>query len=369
MRLLFVLENYLPHVGGVEIVFKNLCEGLSKKGHKVTIVTHQLPGTKKKETLNGVRIIRVPCLDSRYLFTLASIPEVMRQAKKADIVHTTTYNAAFPAWLASKIQNVPSILTVHEVWLGHWGEYTSFSTPRALLHEFLEWCIYSIPRFDRYVCVSDSTKKNLKRVIPKRKVQTIHNGFDPTMWTKDKSKEARALRKRLGFEGKFVILGAGRPGPSKGFEHLLKAFPKIKKFLPDAILVLMLSLERQTLSTLEGFKRDASEGVIFMEPKAYSEQPVWRQMADCIVVPSTSEGFGYMVLESVASGTPVVASNTTSIPEVIYGKHLLVKPKNSKAIADGVISVANGKYSTGRKKTFSWEKNIKSHEELYRGLR
>ena len=47
MRILFVLENYLPHIGGVEILFKNLSESLVKKGHEVDLVTHRLKGTKK----------------------------------------------------------------------------------------------------------------------------------------------------------------------------------------------------------------------------------------------------------------------------------------------------------------------------------
>ena len=47
MKILFVLENYTPHIGGVEIVFKNLSEGLAKLGHDISIVTHRLKGTKR----------------------------------------------------------------------------------------------------------------------------------------------------------------------------------------------------------------------------------------------------------------------------------------------------------------------------------
>ena len=47
MKILFVLENYIPHIGGVEVVFKNLAEGLVKLGHDVFLITHRLKGTKK----------------------------------------------------------------------------------------------------------------------------------------------------------------------------------------------------------------------------------------------------------------------------------------------------------------------------------
>ena len=60
--VLFVLENYVPHHGGVEVVFKNLCEGLAEAGHRITVLTHHLPGTKREELVSGVRVVRVKCL-------------------------------------------------------------------------------------------------------------------------------------------------------------------------------------------------------------------------------------------------------------------------------------------------------------------
>ena len=56
MHILFVCENYLPHYGGAEVVFKNLAEGFVKKGHDVSLVTHQIKGTKKFEKINGVKV-------------------------------------------------------------------------------------------------------------------------------------------------------------------------------------------------------------------------------------------------------------------------------------------------------------------------
>ncbi|MBS3127462.1 glycosyltransferase [Candidatus Woesearchaeota archaeon] len=47
MKILFICENYYPHLGGAEVVFKNLAEGYVKRGHQVTVLTHQLQGTKK----------------------------------------------------------------------------------------------------------------------------------------------------------------------------------------------------------------------------------------------------------------------------------------------------------------------------------
>jgi len=55
MKVLFVLEYYSPHIGGAEVLFKNLCEGLTGKGHDVAVVTLRLPGTQAFEITNGVK--------------------------------------------------------------------------------------------------------------------------------------------------------------------------------------------------------------------------------------------------------------------------------------------------------------------------
>ena len=67
MNILFVLENYLPHIGGVEVVFKNLSEGLVRLGHDVSIITHRLKGTKRFEIINGAKVYRINCFHSRII--------------------------------------------------------------------------------------------------------------------------------------------------------------------------------------------------------------------------------------------------------------------------------------------------------------
>lgn len=370
MKILFVIENYLPHVGGVEIVFKNLAEGLVKKGHSVTIVTHKLPGTPERQELGGVDIVRVPCLDSRYLFTFAAIPAAIRQARDADIVHTTTYNGAFPAWIGARLQKKPVIITVHETWMGRWGEFTSLSPLRAMMHECLEWCVYRIPRFDRYAGVSHATARRLRDAFPdlRKRIVAIPNGFDAGMWKKPRKKAAAQLRKDLGLEKRFVILAGGRPGASKGFEYLIDAFPLVKKRIPEAVLLLMLSRERQYAHKVDEFRARAPDGVVFLDPVRYDELPAWRQMADCIVIPSLNEGFGYVVLESAATGTPIVATDVGSIPEVVWGKHVLVKSKSASALAQGIVRARRGKYRKTKEKRFPWSSAVAGYERIYERL-
>jgi len=359
LNILFVLENYYPHIGGVENLFKNLCEGLVKRGHCITVITRLLPKTKREEKIGGVHIVRVPCFDNRYLFTFAALPKVWRYTKNADIISTTTFNAAPPAWLAGKLRNKPVLITVHETWIGKWRQYTNFSWPKMMLHEVLERIVF-LPTYDSYVCDSDATTIQLKDVLPKQKdrIKRIHAGFDPSHWKK--RFDTAALRKKLGLQNKFIVLGYGRPGTSKGFPYLIDAFPEIKKRVPNAVLLMILSKDKQYAQEIEEFKKRADSDVKFLDPQPYDKLPRFIQMANCVVVPSITEGFGYTTLESCAAGTPVVASNTTSIPEVISGKHVLVEPKSSRAIAKGVEKVY--------KKEFPWSRTVSLYEKEYNTL-
>ena len=210
MNLLFVLENYLPHIGGVEIVFKNLSEGLVKEGHKVAIVTHRLKGTKRFEIINGVKVFRVDCFHSRYWFSFLSIPKVLKIAKKADIIHTTTFNGAFPAWFVSKLKSRPCVITIHEVWVGKWNKLTEMGWLNGKVHSMLERFIYFL-NFDKYICVSNSTKNQLRGIgVKEQKIKVVHNGVDYNHWN-PKKHDGKKIRKKLGIEKDFVYLFTGRP--------------------------------------------------------------------------------------------------------------------------------------------------------------
>lgn len=367
MNILFVLENYPPHIGGVEMLFQTLCEGLAKKGHKVTVLTRHLPETKRREKKGGVMIVRVPSMNNRYLFTFTAIHQALRLAEDADVIHTTTYNAAFPSWIAAKMEKKPSLITVHETWKGKWKEYTNFSTPVVWLHEFLEWCLYTIPRFDRYVCVSQSTKGMLDSAVKGKNTAVIHNGFDAKEW-EEKQPDIAQMRKELKLEKRFVVLAYGRPGASKGFEYFIKSFGTIRQYIPNATFLLILSNDKQYRHKVEQYKKMAGKNAIFLHSQPYKKLIAYVQMADCVVVPSISEGFGYAVLGASAAGTPIVASNTTSIPEVIYGKHVLVEPRNPVAIAEGVHRIYKKEYTTTKKREFPWERTISEYEKMYEAI-
>ena len=375
MKILFICENYIPHYGGAEVVFKNLAEGYVKQKERVSLLTHQLRGTKKNEVLNGVQVHRVPSLYSRYIFSFAAIPKAIKMARHADIIQTTTFNGAVPAWIAAKLTGKKVVLTVHEVWIGKWNKVTGFSWLKSFVHECLERLIYALP-FDKYVCVSNATRHDLyKAGIKKNKAVTIHNGLDYTFWNSKNFnlKNAENIRNKLNIDNKFVYFSWGRPGPSKGFEIALKAVPHIKEKLPDSIFLLMLgSIDKykDKYHELQELVRKLKiDDYVKITPSVpYEKLGDYMNAADCIVVPSLAEGFGYTTTESIAMNKPVIVSDAGSIPEVVSGKHLMFKSKNYRELAEKVIEGAQGKYNETPVKKFEWAPSIEQYLKLYRDL-
>jgi len=372
MRILFVLENYIPHIGGAEAVFKNLAENLVKQGHQVDLITHRLPETVRFEIIKGVNVHRVRCFDSRYLFTFFSVPKVLRLARKAEIIHTTTFNGAPPAWLASRIWRKPCVLTVHEIWINRWHEITDQSERSASIHNRLEKMIYKLP-FDHYAAVSKSTEEQLKKNGIGKNVSVVYNGieyshFDPELY------DPLTIRKQLHAEDVFIYFTYGRPGPSKGIEYVIKAVPLIAKQIPRSKCVLMLSKDTAYRERYEKIKNMISDlkiekKVILLDPVPWKKLPAYLLAADCIVIPSLAEGFCFAAAESAALGKSIVATTAGSLPEVVSGQHVLVEPKNEKALADGVVQVYEGEAKESPIKRFTIEENVKNYLNIYERLR
>jgi D-inositol-3-phosphate glycosyltransferase len=369
MKILFVLEYYYPHVGGVETLFKELCEGIHKQGHEVTVVTSRIPATKKFEVLNGINIIRlgVPNEGSRYWFTFFSIPKVFNLASKADIIHTTTYNAAFPAWFASRLRGKPVIITVHEIFGPKWREFGRMNAISAKFHQVFEHMIVKLP-FDFLIPVSKYTAECLAlHGVKQEKIQVVYNGIDYSLFDPSKF-DAKSERKKLGLHDEFIYMYFGRPGISKGLEYLIEAVPLISNRIPNSKLLLVLAkdpLDRYEyiLDTIK--KLHIESNVIVLGTVPRDALPGLISTSDCVVVPSLSEGFGFSAAEACAMEKPVVASNVASLPEVVSGRNLLVPPKDFEAIAGAVESVYNKKTDFGEKRIFSWEMCVDGYLEIF----
>jgi glycosyltransferase involved in cell wall biosynthesis len=350
-RVLFVLEYFPPHVGGVETLFGHLTGSLARAGYRVSVVTAWLPGTERRERWHGVEVcrVRVPGRGRRYWFSLLAIPAALRAAWGADLIHTTTYSAALPAWLGAFFARKPAVLTVHEVFGPQWHLLPGVGRAAGLLHRLLEWGVLHLP-FAAYLCDSDFTRRRLARFtrVPAKRTAVVYPAVDYGFWGPQKHRP-RPFREELGLApDTFLYLYFGRPGVSKGLEYLLAAAARVREALPRSRLVLLLGrdpagayrrLHRQVV------RLGLQNHVVLLDPVPREDLPGYLLASDCVVVPSVSEGFGYSAVEAAALGCRVVATSGHAVQEVLGGGALLVPPRDPPALATALLAVARHEWS------------------------
>lgn len=372
LKILFVLEYYPPHVGGGETLFRDLAAGLAAAGHSCEVITARLAGTPAYEERDGVEIhrVRVPKKGDRHWFTFFSLPLCLKRARNADIVHTMTYNAAPPAWLAARVHNKPAVILVHEV-LGRSWKNLGFSPALSALYRFLEALVLALP-FDAYPANSRATFRALSRSgTGLSRLRLVYPGVDCSLFSAPPKIPRNRIREALEIPPDApAALYFGRPGHAKGVHVLVKAAALVRDIMPDFRLLLVLSPDPPA-----GFKRvkvlanELPGGLItILPPVDRGLLPSLLAASDVVCVPSLSEGFGFTCAESCAARVPVVATCAGSIPEVISGAFVLVSPDNPAALAAGIVKALLGRTRKSPPKSFDAASMTAAHEGIYRRL-
>src|SRR5262249_27407641 len=344
-RILFILEYFPPPGGGAETLFGELASALAADGHQVTVLTARVPGAPARETVRGVRVIRVatPPFASRYLFTFLCLPWALALARHADLIHTSLYTAAFPAWFSSRLWRVPAVLTVHEVFGRQWRRLPRMSVGAAAIAWGLEGPAVRL-RFARFVCVSEHTRRRLLETAPvdPRRASVCYPAVDYAFWDRRRF-EARPLKRELGLgDETFLFLFFGRPGVAKGVEFLLEAVNQLRRADRRFHLLLLLGSHpraqpRLLLKTIPPPRLARS---ITIQPSVSRQGlPGYLLGADCVVVPSLSEGFGYSAIEAAQLGCPLIATRGNSLEEVVGDYAVLCPAGNGKALAEAMGTV------------------------------
>ncbi len=271
----------------------------------------------------------------------------------------------------ARLLRKPILFTCHEV-LGHRWRYIQRSL-MAHLYRMVEFIVMRLP-YDRYVAVSNSTRSDLLNAgIEGQRVSVILWGLD-ALFSKPDIQPDGLLRRRLGIApDEFVYTYYGRPGMTKGVGYLLTAVPDVLAAIPNAHLVLILAQE--PYPRYLAFRRLVREMALeqrvhFVEPFLDRDELAHHLVdSNCIVIPSVTEGFGLTTVEACDLGIPVVATAVGPIPDLVFGRYLLVAPRSREALADGIIRLSRGEGSLRAKRTdLTWEQVILSYEDLYKDL-
>ncbi len=359
MRVLFVVEHFHPYIGGVESLFYALGKALVDEGHQVGVVTTrhdtQLP---QRDTIAGMEVHRVNA-PNRYLFTLMAAPTVARLARRYHLIHTTSYNAAWPAWIGGKLARKRVIITFHEVWGDLWLQLPWLKKWSAKLFRWYEARLLRM-RFHRFVAVSQHTGHALAAhgVAPSL-VKVIPNGVSYRDFAPYRSAH-RDTRTFCYF---------GRLGASKGLDLLLPAWAAFAKNHRDAHLKLIIpkypkGWYRQLLQTIEALDLSATLTLMHELPRPQLLQEV--ASSGCVVIPSYAEGFCFVAAEAVALEVPVIHSGKGALPEVAGGKVVEMKAQTVEGVRTALEEAWQGKWQQVPVRQYPLQETVAAYQSLYR---
>jgi glycosyltransferase involved in cell wall biosynthesis len=235
------------------------------------------------------------------------------------------------------------VLTIHDLL---WPLYSKIADP---FHRCMYWLFFerSVRQADRIISVSQSTAADLQRIwkVPASKIQVIQHGVGLACKPQDQRAAFEVVANKYGVP-KDYILTVGTVAPHKNLITVVKAM-KILRGRGELSLQL-LAVGAQGRNNSRVLKEVWASGLTgedirFLGFVPDEDLPVLYSGSSLFVFPSLYEGFGLPLVEAMACGVPVVASNTSSIPEVVGDAALLVPPTQPEAFAEAILRVRRDK--------------------------
>jgi glycosyltransferase involved in cell wall biosynthesis len=231
-------------------------------------------------------------------------------------------------------------------------------------------------RAARVITVSESSKRDILRYfdIDPEKITVIPNAYDERFGIEPIEEDVVRVRERYQLHDEFVLY-AGNVKPHKNLERLIDAFQIVRSRGLDRLKLVLIGDDISKYASLRRavHQHQLHKYVRFLGYLPEETLAVLYRLAGVFVFPSLYEGFGLPPLEAMASGTPVVTSNVSSLPEVAGDAAVLVDPYDADAIADGIFRVLTDERlrrdlrqrGLARARQFSWEQSVKRVHDIY----
>jgi glycosyltransferase involved in cell wall biosynthesis len=236
-------------------------------------------------------------------------------------------------------------------------------------------------RLTHVISVSQATRKDLMshvRLEPGR-IDVVYNGADLTRFqAMDKSRARAHVREKYAVDGPYILYTSRLEHPGKNHVRLLEAFASLKRDRGLPHRLVCAGSAWYGAETIYSTARELGieQDVFFPGFVPNSDLPALYAGADLFVFPSLFEGFGIPLLEAMASGTPVCASNVASIPEVVRDAGLMFDPDSAADIASAMSQILNDadlarrlvKRGLKRSRLFSWDDSARQVLSICRAV-
>ncbi|PJF44811.1 MAG: glycosyltransferase family 1 protein [Phototrophicales bacterium] len=377
LRIVIGLQYYLPHRTGYSIYVQRVAEELVARGHQVTVLTarHKIE-LPRDETINGVRIIRLwaPIRVSRGMVMLAYPWSMWGLLRQNDVVwlHLPMLETALTAVLAQ--------ITGRGLVATHHGD---LHLPEGFFNRFIEKFIFGLYAYmaryaHRIIGYSHDYADSSYYLKPFRdKVSII---YPPILMPEPDPERVAELRAQWQHDGGPIIGYAGRFVQEKRPDVLIRALDTINKVYPNARVVFAGEYDiayEDTWEQNQHLVQKYKEQLIFLG-LITSQQAMANFFGACdiLVLPSESECFGFVQVEAMLSGTPVVMTDIPGgrVPVRETGMGKLVPPRDPEALGEAVIEILQNPQLYIRPRheieaIFNFDETVSRYEKHFRQAR
>jgi len=267
------------------------------------------------------RIPRTVLLDLLYLgITFAAFRKLLKEGFKPDVIHAHVYSAGVPAVLIGKRYGLPVVITEH-----------SSGFPRRLIRGFGKLkAKFAFERADLVCPVSEDLRRHIEEYGIRARFRVVPNVVDTSLFAPADSVPTRENnRKRLLLVAALI--------PIKGVSCLLEALARLREKRDDFALDIVGDGPNRTEYEELTYKLGLRDVVRFQGLKTKQEVARFMQRCDFFVLPSLFETFGVTLIEAMACGKPVIASDIGGPKEIVTEKvGKLVPPGDSETLAEAV---------------------------------
>lgn len=369
MKIALVSPYDYPYPGGVTEHVQHLERMFSERGHEVKIIA---PSSTEKDQLDENvykvgGIVPLPASGSIVRITLS--PRAYRTVKRIlndeqfDVIHCHEPLMPVLPLVVLRHSKTVNIGTFHAYRESHIGYYYA----KPILQRFMR-------RLHGRICVSAAAFEMVNRYFPGQ-YRIIPNGID----LEEFGDSVQPLPQFC--DGKLNILFLGRMEERKGFRYLLNAFPAVKQQFPEARLIVAGGYSEEDIAP---FRRQVAEhkipDVVFVGRVSAEDKPRYYRTCHVFCAPSTGfESQGIVLLEAMASGKPLVASDIPGYRSVVtHGQNgLLVPPRNEIALAAALTRLLAspelrdelGRCGRQQVQRFSWQRVADEILDYYEEVR
>jgi len=357
MKIALISPYDFAYPGGVTNHISALERHFTRMGHEVKVIA---PASKAVSTF-GDRFIPIgkprpiPSSGSITRITislrLASTIKAVLKEEKFDLIHL---HEPFMPMLCSAVLRFSDAVNIGTFHACHGSPGYNFGRPISTM-----MLKRRRRKLDGKIAVSKPAMDYARKYVPGY-YNIIPNGIDLEHFTPSVSPIDRFC------DGKLNVLFVGRLEKRKGVNYLLKAYQQVKREIPNSRLIIVGPGTRLRKKYEKQVVRSGLEDVVFVGYVAYADLPKYYKTADLFCAPATGqESFGIILLEAMAMGKPVVASNIEGYASVMtHGiEGFLVPPRDDKALSKSLISLmadkslcqqigAKGKLKAAK---YSWE--------------